>query len=193
MTEATLELGRLAFNAVLCTLAQNSEMKFAVSPRPTICTTPLTAVHGDGDSSPDDGPLMLARLDAPTLGPDDKVGGRWWRMALQAVSRFKRSREGVRLWSRAASLAFSLSLSVIGGAMAAAGRWDLQLRGLGLDDLVRPEVRFPGGSGPERHDGGASKIKNAAAREEAAALAKEADRLQGGKDLAWTKGRIYPR
>ena len=172
MTEATLELGRLAFHAVLCASAQNCEMTFAEQPQPSTCTTAFGPTVGNGGSEAFGGSLENSscgtsrpgsrRLGRRQVAEDDVASG--GKIRLEP----RRSTTVVRQASRAALVAISLSLCVLGGAMAAAGRWhggqwmlpsevagprSVQSGDLGFFDVVsqprRLEVCVPGGSGAE--------------------------------------------
>ena len=122
MTEASLEIGRLAFHAVFLASARDEEMCRATSPEQPDSASPGAFEHGfaspDGGSDPGcSRPLCgrsrlscrraLEKNAVESLGP----------LRLEP----RRSQTLVRQASRAALVAVSLSLCVFGGAMAAAG------------------------------------------------------------------------
>ena len=159
LTEASLELGKMAFHAVLCASARTVEMMSNSVPPPTRSTTTSAAGHGisqtDGGTFDDGGLVGASRhlgrrqvaANAPTVPGSIRLEPR-------------RSTTLVRKASRAALAALSVSLGVLCGAVEASVGWDgrrwllseamggprpLHFNDLGFDELAsRPrgaEVR----------------------------------------------------
>ncbi|CAE7503333.1 RE2, partial [Symbiodinium sp. CCMP2456] len=191
LTEASLELGMMAFHAVLCTSAQNSEMTFDPKPPPTLCTTTSPEEHGEtfGCALREDGPSSTASPGSrPTSRRQVATDGATGPCAFRLEPR--RCAPVVRKASRAALVALSLSLGVISGAVEAAGGWDggqrlfssamggprpFQFDDVGFNDLAAQPC-------------GTQVRLLTPCSEEAATLAQEADRLQVARALVGPKG-----
>ncbi|CAE7234040.1 pol [Symbiodinium sp. CCMP2456] len=167
---------------------------------------------------PSAAPFMRMDPRAPqALDPDLRVGGRWRRMVLRALVRFDWSREGVRLWcvkhpelrwlpfpypsvssveqwklqvdGMVASACFPrrwVGRGLFNSTTLASMTWLRSRVGLKFAFLEDPVLS--GMLAAKNMPGRMTRIKNAALKEEAATLAKEADRLQVARALVGPKG-----
>ncbi|CAE7211399.1 ABCB25 [Symbiodinium natans] len=164
-------------------------------------------------------PLRTARVEPRDLDPDDLVGVRWRRMMLRAVARFDWSREGLRLWCvkhpelrwlpfpyPSVSSVEQWRLQVDG--MVANGCYPRKWLGrgvfsqgtlasltwfrsrVGLKFAFLEDPVLSGMLAARWQPGRMNRIKNAAIKEEAAALARETDRLRAARTLLGPKGGI---